>query len=241
MSHCRIKSCQRGFTLVELMIAVAIALFLLLGFTVASLNMQRTFTAQDQLAQLQDNERLAIKVLSSTVQLAGYFPDPLVSTAADSLPAASGTFGSLAAGQGIVGTTGASGASDTLTTRYVSTSGDGLMNCLGQSNTSGANAVVLNTFSVSSSKTLMCSTDGGATTTALVSSVSALSVVYGTDTDGNGSPDRYLSAAAVTASSSWPQVKVARLTLTFLNPYAGQPGQPATIDWAQTINLMNRT
>src|SRR5258705_13046112 len=116
---------QSGFGLVELLIAIAIALFLLLGVSVAFINMKTAFTSQDQLAQLQDSERLALTVLTTTVQSAGYYPDPVLATAADNLPAATGGYGTFADGQGIVGTTGTSPASDTLTTRYVSASGDG--------------------------------------------------------------------------------------------------------------------
>lgn len=237
---------QAGLGLIELMVAATIGLFIALAIAVVYGNVKQAFNSQDQLAQLQDNERLALTMLSSTVELAGYFPDPLVSTAAIDMPAASGTYGALAAGQGIVGVTGAAPASDTITTRYVSASGDGLMDCLGQTYASGANQVILNYLSVNASNELTCavSVNGGALSaaTALVSNVSGLSVLYGTDTSAppSGNPTRYLTATAVTAGTLWAQVKTARITLSLLNPFAGQPGQPATISWVQTVNLMNK-
>ena len=227
---------QAGFTLIEIMVAVTIGLFIVLALTGVFINMKSAFTAQDQLSELQDSERLALTVLTTTVESAGYFPDPLASTATGNLPAG----GAFADGQGIVGTTGAAPASDTLTTRYVSASGDGLVDCFGQTNTSGSKATFTNVFSVSANNELMCAANGG-TPTALISNVSALSVLYGTDTSASGNADRYLTATAVTNGSWWLQVRTARITIRFLNPFAAQPGQPATIDVVQTVNLMNKS
>jgi type IV pilus assembly protein PilW len=238
----RSRSAQAGATLVDLMIALALALFILLGLVVMFMHMKTSFTAQDRLSLLQDNERLALTILTASVRAAGYFPDPTASTPEAELPAASGPYGVLAAGQGLVGTGGAGGQSDTLTSRYSVAPGDmQLVNCLGQANTGPTPLVFTNTFSISAAQELLCSTDGGATATPLVSGVSSLSVAYGTDTAGSGQADRYLGAADVTAGGLWPQVRTARITLAFRNPFAGQPGQPDTVSWVQTVNLMNRT
>lgn len=239
---------QSGLGLVELMVALLIGLFLLAGLGVLFLNMKQAFTSQDQLAQLQDSERLVLTVLTNTVQAAGYFPDPLTNTAVIDLPAATGPgYGSLAAGQGLAGLTGSSGASDTITSRYVTASGDGIMDCLGNVNpaSSGANKLVMNTFTVSANNELQCSTDGGTTNTPLVGGaaggVTALKVLYATDTAGDGTALQYLDAATVTSHAWWPLVRTARITVTFANPFAGQAGQPSTIDWTQIVNLMNRS
>ncbi|SCX73956.1 PilW family protein [Variovorax sp. EL159] len=235
---------QRGLGLVELMVALIIGLFLLLVMGSVFLNMKQAFTSQDQLAQLQDSERLALTVLTTTVQASGYFPDPLVNTAATDLPAATGAgYGSFLAGQGVVGLSGTAGASDTITSRYMTASGDGIMDCLGNVNpiTSGANKLVMNTFTVSAAHELLCSTDGGTTTTPLVSGVTSLKVLYATDTAGDGKALQYLDAATVTSHAWWPQVHTAQITITMANPFASQAGQPAGIDWTQIVNLMNKS
>lgn len=235
---------QGGLGLVELMVALLIGLFLLAGLGALFLNMKQAFTSQDQLSLLQDNERLVLTVLTTTVQAAGYYPDPLVNTAATDLPAATGSgYGSFAAGQGVVGLTGSSGASDTITSRYVTASGDGLMDCLGNVNpaSSGANKLMMNTFTVSAANELLCSTDGGTTTTPLIGGVTSLKVLYATDTAGDGSALKYLDAAAVTSHSWWPQVRTASITITLANPFASQAGQPASIAWTQVVNLMNKS
>ncbi|WP_198085358.1 PilW family protein [Variovorax sp. E3] len=235
---------QAGLGLVELMVAILIGLFLLAGLGALFLNMKQAFTSQDQLALLQDNERLVLTVLTTTVQAAGYFPDPLVNTAVTDLPAATGAgYGSLAAGQGLVGLTGASGASDTITSRYMTASGDGLMDCLGNVNpaSSKVNKLVMNTFTVSAANELLCSTDGGTTTTPLVGGVTSLKVLYATDTKGDGTALQYLDAATVTSNAWWPQVRTAQITVTLANPFSAQTGQPASVAWTQTVNLMNKS
>ena len=50
--------------------------------------------------------------------------------------------------------------------------------------------------------------------------------------------DRYLKAAQVKAAGLWPRVRSVQITLTFANPLA-RPGEPATVAWVQTIDLMN--
>lgn len=63
---------QRGMTLVELMVAMAIGLFLMLVLSVAYLSSAKLFQTQNQLAELQDNGRAAIEVLTREARMAGY-------------------------------------------------------------------------------------------------------------------------------------------------------------------------
>ncbi|MEC3764828.1 MULTISPECIES: PilW family protein [Cupriavidus] len=234
------RCAQAGVSLVEVLVAMVIALFMLAALMTVFLNLRGTVRDQERLAALQDSERLVMTMLANTVQSAGYFPDPLNQVAADALPAlADNAFGDFVAGQAIVGQSGADGASDTLTARFVTASGDGIMNCQGAANTSGASVAYLNTFAVNAANELTCAVNGGAPVP-LAGGISALRVRYGTDTGNGGNVDTYLSASAVSAGALWGQVRSARVTLTFANPFAGQPGQPATLGWTQTISLMNR-
>jgi len=239
-STCR----QCGLSLIELMIAMAIGLFLSLAMSVVYLYMKQAFNSQDQLAQLQDNERLALTILTTSVKTAGYYPDPLVLNAqATNLPTATGTY-AFAQGQGMVGTTGATSNGDALATRYVSLSGDGVMDCTGTPYVGGtlnvSKQLMVNLFRVNTSNELTCAVSGDGVTfgtaVPLVSNVKSMTVLYGIDTTGSGSPDRYYTASAV---PSWAAVKTALVTLSFVNPFAGQPLQPATINWTHTVALMN--
>ena len=67
------RHAERGLTLVEMMVAITIGLFISLGLSAVFVNMKRAFNSQDALAQLQDHrmrEALvdAIKVLPEREQ-----------------------------------------------------------------------------------------------------------------------------------------------------------------------------
>jgi type IV pilus assembly protein PilW len=227
-----------GLSIVELMVAVAIGLFLLSGFSASFVSLKRSFSVQDRLTQLQDDERLVLGLLASTVRAAGYYPDPVNTDAQSALPTADTAFGSLAAGQGLVGTGGAT--ADSLTTRYVMPPGSALTDCLGQPNQTAAARTAVNLYWIAADHTLRCSLDGGATSVVLVDGVQSMSLLYGV-AGADNAVNRYMTGDEVNAAGSWTSVRSARVTVSFVNPYAGQPGEAATIDWVQTINLMNRT
>ncbi len=211
---------QAGVGLVEILIAMLIGLFIILGLSSVFIAVRQTFTTQDQLAQLQDEERLALTILTTTLQSAGYFPDPVSQTSASALPQS----GNFAIGQSLFGTAGADGASDSVSVRYLTRGGDGIMDCLGQTSPVGPDLMVVNEFTVNAAGDLLCSTDDGVTTTTLVSNVKSLQILYGTDTSNGGNTDRYLNATAVTAGAYWGSVRTARVTLTLVNPLRGAAG-----------------
>src|SRR6476646_7039124 len=87
ISRMRSPRQQCGFTLVELMVTVGIALFLLGGLVTIVQNVRQTSLTQQALAQLQDEQRFAMTVITDAIQSAGYFADPINNTNA-ALPAA---------------------------------------------------------------------------------------------------------------------------------------------------------
>lgn len=224
-ARCGAKRRQLGLGLVEILVALAISLFLLGGLFTIFFTTRQTFAAQNGLTALQDNQRFAMTVVANVVQAAGYFLDPLNSTAGTALPS-DATYAT--AGQSIFGTAGLSAsAPDTVSVRFRAAANDpNVMNCLGD--TAGASATTFdNRFSIGSSA-LLCNG------TTLVDGVGNLKVLYGLDTTGDGSVTRYVSAGGVT---DWTAIKTVRVTFTFVNPLAGQPGQPGTIAATRVINL----
>ncbi len=67
------RSGEVGFSLVELMVAVAISVFLLLGISYIYVGSKQTFRNQEALARMQENARLAFEYLSQDLRMAGYF------------------------------------------------------------------------------------------------------------------------------------------------------------------------
>jgi type IV pilus assembly protein PilW len=233
----------RGFTFVEIMIAIALGLFLIGGLLTLVQAMRRTSTNQSGLSQLQDNERMAMQVITDVVQSTGYFANPVLYTAAGVFPAPA-TYGPAAftvSGQGLVGNVG---APDIITVRYQTAgtgAGDNVIDCTG--NASIAAASYVNQITVANNY-LTCTLwvdNGQPTTVSLVPGITNMTVLYGVQT-GNGaatnSADTYLNAAAV---ANWSAVKSVQVTLTFINPMAGQPGQGPTVQFMRTIDVMNRT
>ncbi len=231
---------QRGFTLVELMITVAIALFLLYGLVTIVQNVRRTSFDQQSLAQLQDQQRFAMTVLTDVIQAGGYFPDSTAWTPTTSLPAV-GPFGQ---GQAFAGTHNAAAPGDTVGVRFRTALNDGVINCTGGTNTVfGPTHLYTNSFSVSPAGQLQCSLDGAAPV-ALVSGVTNLTIYYGVKrnfavTDYN--VDTYLTADQMLATD-WNNISSVRIVLTFTNPLYKGPngGQTPTVSFDRVVEVMAR-
>jgi len=241
---------QRGFTLVELMIAVVIGLFLVGGLLTLVQAMKRTTVSQNGMSQLQENERMAMTLITDVIQSAGYF----VVTSATVNNTAASSFGVIApftvAGQYISGTGTFGGASNTITVRYMTSGTDNVINCNG--GTSAVAASFVNQFSIdTANKNLVCqlTVNGGApTTVVLINGITNMQIRYGVQTNTSvtsNSIDTYLDSTAVT---DWTAVKSVKITLTFVNPmYGNSPCQttlastPATINFTRIIPVMSNT
>lgn len=249
---------QRGFTLIELMIAILIGLFLVGGLLTLTGAMKRTGSIQSGLSLLHDEERMALSLMTDTIQSSGYFafPTPLPTAP----PTPSSTFLVVApfttAGQIIYGTDGgaATTQTDTVSVRYTTAGGDGVINCLGGTSATAASWIAK--FQLDGAGNLQCvltnvTTGVAATPVNLVANVQYLQIMYGVQTNsaaGTYSVDTYLTATQVSSSSNWPNVISVQVTLWFTNPLycttncqAGQQTtQNPTVSVTRTIALMNK-
>ena len=235
--------CHRGFTLVELMVSITIGIFLI-GAVLTILQANRTvFGDQNLLAQLQDNERMALSTMSDVIQTAGYFPDPTTNTAGTEFLAAA-PFAALQTMTGLYG--GGAAPGDQLEVRYVTAAGDGILNCSGGSNTTAGPVTYVSVFQVSAATSqLICTMNG--TQYALASGVTNMTVLYGVQTNLAGATrnvDTYMNASQVTANGAWGNIVSALVALTFTNPLYNvnlPQGQPATITVQRVMNVMGVT
>ena len=255
-THLRSMRAMRGFTLVELMVTVAIAMFLLFGLTTIVQNVRQTNLNQQALAQLQDQQRFALTVITDVVQNGGYFPDATLYSAS-SLP----LIGNFVQGQAFYSPPGAAyypGVGDTLSVRYLTGNdkfgnNDGVMLCDGSTNTAQLPFhVYTNVLSVLQAVPpaiggLYCQVDNlGASAAApgvlIVPGVVSMKVYYGVKRDNaltDYNTDTYLTAAGM-LPADWTAISSVRVVLWFTNPLAGQPGQPATIVFERVIEVMGR-
>src|ERR1700690_167843 len=236
----------RGFTLIELLIALLIGLFLLGALLTIVHSNRRVFSQQNELAQLQDNERMAMTMMTDVIQSAGYFPDPTTNTLATALiPAAP-----FAIGQSISGTFSAAAPGDQIQVRYMTAGGDGILNCSGQSNPpGGANTLYVNTFQVVNGQ-LVCTMNGtpytlvGGTVGSNLN-ITNLSILYGVKANAGATGnnvDTYMNAAQVNAAGMWGNIISVMVQLTFNNPLnAANQGQPQTFTFQRVIGVMSQT
>ena len=63
---------QRGLSLIELLIAMFIGLFLLAGITSSYIHGKKSSVYQDQYSLIEDNGRIALEIMSKTIQHTGY-------------------------------------------------------------------------------------------------------------------------------------------------------------------------
>ena len=249
----RVVRAQRGFTLVELLVTVAIALFLIGGLLTVLQNTRSAYNNQQLLSQLQDEQRFAMTVLADVIQSGGYFPDATQWQPATSLPLG----GNYAAGQAFWGTRPA-GAADTISIRYRTALNDSVMLCDGSTNTTtGPSRLYVNTFSIVPAAGitpayLQCvlsdgNTNGVIDTAPLVNGAQNLAVYYGVKrnfTLGDYNIDTYLTADQM-AAVDWGNISSVRVILTFVNPLcppAGpcQSGALPTIQFERVIEVMSR-
>lgn len=240
-----IRRPARGFTLIELMVTVAIALFLLGGLVTIVQNVRGTYLNQQLLAQLQDQQRFALTLITDAVQAAGYFPDPTAQTTAALPPAGAFGAGWVFAGSHNPGVAD-NAATDTLSTRFQSAPGSyGVVLCNGTDTTNAVGPIWTIQFAVNTStRTLQCSVNGGPAID-LVSGVQAMAVYYGVKRNvvpADYNVDTYETFDILQASGSdWANISSVRVVLTFTNPLAGQTAtQPATITLERVIEVMAR-
>jgi len=240
MTSPKTRMTQRGFSLIELMVACTIGLILTMLIGQIFINSRAVFASTDNLGRLQENARYALLLLSRELRQTTYKSDPRAPrNVVFALPTLTGTDG---------GTTGtpASGVPDILTVRFQG-SGDGLgtadgtiQDCIGTKIDSGV--TVVNTFFImndpnnSNEPTLYCTTEvppvGCTITTCapctaattcfpLVPGVENMQVTYGEDKIGappatlspDGSIDRFVTADPTTGVAVWDNVLSVRVSL----------------------------
>ena len=198
---------QAGFSLIELMIAITVTLVLVAGIVGLIFSLKQSFSAQDALTQIQENERFALSVMDSTIRNAGFFPGaetlitPITAITPTGTAFTNQAGGQLAAfpatvnanpdgstfatGQIIVGKTNA-GGSDTINVRVISASGSNVTNCEGDTNTTGLAVIWTSSFAINASNQLTCtvSVNGAApgNPTVLADNVSSMKILYGVQT-----------------------------------------------------------
>jgi len=257
---------ERGFTLVELMVTVAIAVFLLFGLVTIVENVRLTYYNQQALVQLQDEQRFAMSVLTDVIQNGGYMGSATLYTPQLAFPAAAsgGTPPAYQVQSGFTAThtTGTPGGPDQIGIRYLAGPNDQAIQCDGSVTNTGAGVytVFTNILYVvpaggspwapgAAQGQLMCSVNGAAAVP-IVSGVQNMVVYFGVKRNGATSDynvDTYLTADQMcntcgpSNTSDWTNISSVMVILYFTNPLYGQAGQTQqTIAFQRVIEVMSR-
>ena len=260
---------QRGYTLVELMVAVTIAVFLLAGLFSILQQTRNTSNQTTGLSQLQDDERVAMSMLTNVIEHAGYAPE--ASGSGQSLMVADSTYAYT--GQAFVGGLNAP-YGEKVVVRSVLGASDGSLDCLGKANSTGSDQVYKATINIAvdsndNAVKLYCSSNNGVTAEPLVGNIASITFQYavnstsstssttatavGPNTEssnatGYGCPaDTYIPTASMSAAD-WTNVCAVKVALIFNNPLyqpAGQPnptpGQQPYVTFERVIGVLNRS
>lgn len=170
---------QLGLSLIELMVAMTIGLFLVAVVGSLFVSAKQMYRTQDNLARLQENGRYAMDILGRNVRDAGYTNISFATIASKYAEPGATSF----TGTTIAGT---NGTPDAFTVSY-----DASTDCL---NAAAPGGRATNAFSVNASKQLVCLGNGNAASQVLLDDVEDLQVLYGEDTNSDNSPDRYVAA-----------------------------------------------
>ncbi len=270
MKHERLDTrgpAERGYTLTEVMVAITISVFLLMGLFTILQQTRRTSSTTTGISQLQDDERVAMTIMTDTLHQAGYVPEP--NGAGKSLFVADGVFAT--AGQVMFAGSGPIG--ERLTMRYVLGKGDSTLTCAGWPNP-GNEQVYKEIFQIDTDPktgvtSLQCIPSDGNGAVPLVNNVANLTFQFAVNTTsatsitkfntvgpnteasnatGFGCPaDTYIPTANM-STSDWTNVCAVKVDIVFVNPLyqpAGQPqptpGQPQYVTFERVIGIQSET
>lgn len=179
------KTSQVGLTLLELLISLSLGLLLAAGIGTIYVGSNQTYRVQEQNSRIQESGRYALELIGRSLRQAGSWNIPL--SPIDNQTGFSGT--------PITATDGGAGTPpppDTVTVQYDGIAGD--RDCEGT--VLAANAIIQETISLDTANLeLECEgTDVDVASSPLLSNVEDLQFVYGIDSTGDQSADRYVAA-----------------------------------------------
>lgn len=229
MTH---NSRQRGLTLIEIMVALVISLFLLAGLLQLFIGTRQSARIQENLSRVQENGRYAINYLGRVIRLAGYRSKETIKQG-DSFEE---RFNISPIQDNVSKLSDSDSKMPTIIFEGENTGEGEVRDCLNQLITSlpGAPVIASNTIKINTTdSTLQCQTSTN--TQPIVDGVEDIYVLYGENTDGDllGVADRYVSGPIV---SDWKKVVSVRISLllrTSENNLAESP-QPYTFKGVST-------
>lgn len=202
---------ERGFSLVELMIAMVLSLVALGSVIAVFLSSKQVYSTTETISGMQESARYSSQFIEREIRMAGYAAG--VETGNFNKLALFPDSGSFAAGVVVFGTdnvstSGVKAGSDILDLRYGGNATGQVPDCQGNA-VASATIVSIKLF-ISSNDALTCQV-GTSTPVALVEGIPDMQLTYGVDTNADRFANSYVTADSVT---DWTRVAEVRVALT---------------------------
>ncbi len=210
-----------GFTLVELLVAMTLGLFLTVVVAQLFLGSRATYTTTDELSRMQENIRFTQQLLGRVLYLTSYMSSPNSYRERERTPNASTPVLFEGATTALTATEGAGTASDAFTVRFEGSgpagAADGtITDCLGRPIDSTTMAV--NIFSIGANGGLMCDNGQGGGPVEVVPDVENMQVLFGEDTAAwkarDATVDRFVPFSSVASADRVVALRIALLFRT---------------------------
>lgn len=207
---------QRGLTLIEILVALVISLFLTAGVIQLFIGTKQTYRFHDALSRIQENARFALDSMTMDIRMAGYSPlgtPPLANAVATNGTDANGN--------------------DDIAVSWLNNGAQTRNYAIGpRTVAAGATAPTCPTAGTS----LRLNRNGGGLQE-FIEGVEAMQILYGICTNGIVNPP-YVNAAAVTAVGAWNNVCSVRIHLLLVSLDNNVVTQPQTVFFpADTNNI----
>jgi type IV pilus assembly protein PilW len=222
-------SMQRGLSLAELMVALAIGLLLILAACALLLATRSAYLLNDDRARLQQSGRFALEMVTRAVRQAGWRDWSAAGISGVSIPALAGldARGLKSAGDGIAAPWQKPvNGSDVLALHFDGADDGSMQNCAGAA-VPAAGERGWSIFHVAEDAggepELRCKYRGpkGWASDAIARGVESFQVLYGVD--AAGAPRQYLNASAIDAAALWPAVSAVKFALLVRGAQKGRP------------------
>jgi type IV pilus assembly protein PilW len=245
---------QRGFTLLELMVAMVLGLMLMAVAIQIFIGNRDIHRFNNNLARVQENGRFAFGQIARVVRMTGYQGDSAAAWVLGPMSLVNGGVTALA------GTDNATNGSDTFTLAYQGAADNFIKDCHGADvPTVPIGSVVTNTYALDAGNQLTCAVSlngAAAVTLPVIDGVEAMHVLYGLDTDDDDAANQYVTAGNVADMEDVVSMRVSLLLRTLDDNLIGvtDTGTYAILDetvdpvddrrlrrvFTTTINLRNR-
>jgi len=196
---------QAGFTLIEMMVSMALGLLLVVVIGQVFVTSKESYRTTEDLSRLQENARFSAAQMSRVIRMAAFVTDT------NNPVAARGVMFPSATAPALTGTDGLAGAPDQVTVRYegsgAGTADGTVLDCQGNAIRAGDMAVARFYLAAGANgaSALFCDNAGtvgpGIVPAAveLASDVENMQILYGEDTDADGTANRYVERTTVPA------------------------------------------